>query len=79
MVVLSSSLVGRHLGKSIEVALNNFLSTYLFSIVGCLFFITCFISLYSTLSVNLRNIHFVIYVYQRVVSFPCLPLGSNTQ
>ena len=40
MVVLPSSLVGRHLGKLFEVALNNLLISQHIRIVGCSFFIT---------------------------------------
>ena len=43
MVVLPPSLVGRHLGKSIEVALNKILISQHIRIVGCSFLcqLTC--------------------------------------
>ena len=59
MVVLPSSLVGRHLGKSFEISLNNLLISQHIRIVGCSFFITCFILLHSTFFENLGSIQFV--------------------
>ena len=77
MVVLPSSLVGHHLVKSFEVALNNLLISQHIRIVGFSFFITCFISLYSLLIWEVSILYKMIF--QRFVSFPRLPLGSNTQ
>ena len=61
MVVLPSSLVGRHIGKTFEISLNNLLISQHMHIVGCSFFITCFILLHSTFSENLGSIHFVFF------------------
>ena len=69
MVVLPSSLVGRHLGKSFELSLNNLLISQHIRIVGCSFFITCFISLYCAFSENLGSIHFVFFVLSTFCEF----------
>ena len=61
MVVLPSSLVGCLLGKSFEISLNNLLISLHIRIVGCSFFITCFILLHSTFSENLGSLHFIFF------------------
>ena len=66
MVVLPSSLVGCHLGKSFEVALNNLLISQHIRIVGCSFFITSFKYKKSTFSENLGSIHFVFFCFNNV-------------
>ena len=62
MVVVPTSLVGRHIGKSFEVTLNNLLISQHIPIIGCLFFIISFINIYSTFCQSLGSIHFVFFV-----------------
>ena len=61
MAVLPSSLVGRHLGKSFDISLNNLLISQHMRIVGCSFFITYFILLQSTFSETLGSIHYIFF------------------
>ena len=48
LVVIRLSLVGRHIGKSFEISLNNLLISQHIHIVGCVFSVICFILLYRT-------------------------------
>ena len=75
MVVLPTSLVGRHIGKSFEVALNNLLISQHIHIVGCLFFIISF-KIYIEHSVKVWEVSILYFLFYNVfVSFPHLPLG----
>ena len=75
MVVLPPSLVGRHIGKSIEVVLNNLLISQHIRIVGCLFFIISFINIYSTFC-QVWEVSILYFLFYNIfVSFPRLPLG----
>ena len=48
MVIRPSSLVGRHIGKTFEIDLNNLLFSQHICIVGCYYSVICFILLYRT-------------------------------
>ena len=47
-VIRPSSLVGRHIGKTFEISLNNLLFSQHIHIVGCYYLVICLILLYRT-------------------------------